>query len=136
MASWSFDNAHLEPWDFGHPGWLNERASGHVISPYKEPLVFEVLAWTPDTNGALTGKIYQMITPDSPTEDEFKVFLESEKEKIKGKMVMVGKHKIIARWRSRVSRRKSTMRSVPCNTSVRTSSTGTTSTRPARTTSG
>jgi len=95
MASWSFDNAHLEPWDFGHPGWLNERASGHVISPYKEPLVFEVLAWTPDTNGALTGKIYQMITPDSPTEDEFKVFLESEKEKIKGKMVMVGKHKII-----------------------------------------
>src|SRR5262245_15416361 len=45
MASWGFDNAHLEPWDFGHPGWLNERASGHVISPYKEPLVFEVLAW-------------------------------------------------------------------------------------------
>src|SRR6266542_3148148 len=65
MASWGFDNAHLEPWDFGRPGWLNERASGHVISPYKEPLVFEVLAWTPSTEGALTGKVYQMITPDS-----------------------------------------------------------------------
>jgi carboxypeptidase Q len=95
MASWGFDNAHLEPWDFGHPGWLNERASGHVISPYTEPLVFEVLAWTPGTNGALTGKVYQMITPDSPTEDEFKAFMESEKGKVKGKMVMVGKHKII-----------------------------------------
>ena len=95
MASWGFDNAHLEPWDFGHPGWLNERASGHVISPYKEPLVFEVLAWTPSTNGALTGKVYQMITPDSPTEDELKAFLEGEKEKVKGKMVMVGKHRII-----------------------------------------
>jgi carboxypeptidase Q len=95
MASWGFDNAHLEPWEFGHPGWLNERASGHVISPYKEPLVFEVLAWTPSTNGAITGKVYQMITPDSPTEDEFKAFLEGEKEKVKGKMVMVGKHRVI-----------------------------------------
>ncbi len=95
MASWGFDNAHLEPWDFGHPGWLNERASGHVISPYKEPLVFEVLAWTPSTSGALTGKIYQMIAPDSLTEGEFKAFLEGEKEKVKGKMVMVGKHRVI-----------------------------------------
>ncbi|HEU0185019.1 MAG TPA: M20/M25/M40 family metallo-hydrolase [Blastocatellia bacterium] len=96
MASWGFDNAHLESWDFGHPGWLNERASGHVISPYKEPLVFEVLAWTPSTSGAITGKVYQMITPDSPTEDEFKAFLEGEKEKVKGKMVMVGKHRVIS----------------------------------------
>src|SRR5262249_10781826 len=95
MASWGFDNSHLESWDFGHPGWLNERASGHVISPYKEPLVFEVLAWTPSTDGALTGKVYQMITPDSPTEDEFKAFLEGEKDKVKGKMVMVGKHRVI-----------------------------------------
>src|SRR5262245_19634940 len=95
MASWGFDNGRLEPWDFGHPGWLNERASGHVISPYKEPLVFEVLAWTPSTNGALTGTVYHMITPESPTEDELKAFLEGEKEKVKAKMVMVGKHRII-----------------------------------------
>jgi len=96
MASWGLDNAKLEPWDFGHPGWLNERASGHVISPYKDPLVFEVLAWTPSTNGAVTGKVYQMLAPVSPTEDELKAFLEGEKEKIKGKMVMVGKHNVIA----------------------------------------
>lgn len=95
MAAWGLDNAHLEPWDFGHVGWLNERASGHVISPYKEPLVFEVLAWTPSTSGALTGKVYQMAPPDSPTEDELKAFLEGEKEKVKGKMVMVGKHRVI-----------------------------------------
>src|SRR5215475_3498261 len=95
MASWGLDNAHLEPWDFGRPGWLNERASGHVISPYKEPLVFEVLAWTPSTDGALAGKVYQMITPDSPTEDELKAFLENEREKVKGKMVLVGKHHVI-----------------------------------------
>src|SRR5262245_28860484 len=95
MASWGLDNAHLEPWDFGHAGWLNERASGHVISPYQEPLGFEVLAWTPSAKRALTGKVYQMIPPESPTEDALKAFLEGEKEKVKGKMVMVGKHRII-----------------------------------------
>src|ERR1051326_8052003 len=24
MTKWGFKNAHLEPWDFGHPGWMNE----------------------------------------------------------------------------------------------------------------
>lgn len=95
MGSWGLDNAHLEPWDFGRPGWLNERASGYVISPYKESLVFEVLAWTPGADGAITGKAYQMVAPDSPTEDELKTFLESEKEKVKGKMVLVGKHRVV-----------------------------------------
>src|SRR5215212_9293129 len=44
MTAWGFENAHLEPWDFGHPGWLNERLVAHIISPVKEPLTCEVLA--------------------------------------------------------------------------------------------
>ena len=28
MTAWGFENGHLEPWDFGHPGWMNERFSG------------------------------------------------------------------------------------------------------------
>ncbi len=95
MAAWGFENAHLEPWEFGHAGWLNERASGHVLAPYKEPLVCEVLAWTPGTNGTVTGQAYQMIPPDSPTEDEFKAFLETQKGKVKGRIVLAGKHRII-----------------------------------------
>src|SRR5215210_4587100 len=54
MTSWGLENAHLEPWDFGHPGWLNERASGYIVAPVKDSLVFEVLAWTPSTNGMVT----------------------------------------------------------------------------------
>ncbi len=23
----------MEPWDFGHPGWLNERLSAHAVVP-------------------------------------------------------------------------------------------------------
>jgi hypothetical protein len=26
LTEWGLKNAHLEPWDFGHPGWLNEPA--------------------------------------------------------------------------------------------------------------
>ncbi len=95
MQSWGLENGHLEPWDFGHTGWLNERATGHVITPYKEPLVFETLAWTPSTNGSVSGQAYHLIPPDSPTEDDFKAFLETQKEKVKGKMVLVGKHILI-----------------------------------------
>ena len=36
-------------------GWLNEKATGHIISPVKDNLVFEVLAWTPSTKGTVTG---------------------------------------------------------------------------------
>jgi carboxypeptidase Q len=95
MQSWGMENGHLEPWDFGHTGWLNERATGHVLSPFKEPLVFETLAWTPSTTGTILGQAYHLIPPDSPTEADLTAFLELQKEKVKGKMVLVGKHLII-----------------------------------------
>ena len=56
MTSWGLENGHLEPWDFGHPGWLNERLTAHIISPVKDSLVCEVLAWTPSTKGTVTAK--------------------------------------------------------------------------------
>src|SRR5215471_19955640 len=61
MQSWGFENGHLEPWDFGHPGWLNERHTAHILSPVKDSLEFEVLAWTPSTNGVVTAQAFQMI---------------------------------------------------------------------------
>ena len=42
MLTWGFDNARLEPWNFGHPGWVNERASGFITAPVQDSLVFEV----------------------------------------------------------------------------------------------
>ena len=36
MKAWGFDRGQLEPWEFGHPGWLNERLSAHVVAPVKE----------------------------------------------------------------------------------------------------
>src|SRR5919112_4064593 len=35
MTEWGFQNGHLEPWDFGHPGWANEHVEAHIESPMK-----------------------------------------------------------------------------------------------------
>ncbi len=59
MTEWGFTNAHLEPWNFGHPGWLNERFSGFIVSPVKDSLVGEVLGWTPSTRGTASGEAVQ-----------------------------------------------------------------------------
>ncbi len=92
MASWGFDNAHLEPWEFGRVGWLNERLTAHIVSPIKEPLVCEVLGWTPSTKGTVTGPALQLIPPQQPTKEELTAFLDGMKDKVRGHVVMVGKH--------------------------------------------
>jgi carboxypeptidase Q len=129
MTEWGFKNAHLEPWDFGHPGWLNESASGHIVSPVRANLKFEVLGWTPSTNGPVTGSAIELAPPQGPlptrpapaaptaatadgesggrgrggapqrlgpTKEEMQQWLEANKDKVRGKIVMMGKAASIA----------------------------------------
>ena len=65
MTAWGLQNAHLEAWDFGHPGWLNERLTAHIISPVKDVLSGEVLAWTPSTRGPVRANARQLILPET-----------------------------------------------------------------------
>lgn len=95
MKSWGFDNARLEPWDFGHPGWVNERASGFITDPVQDSLVFEVLSWTPGTNGVVKGQAIQLDIPDRPTQEELSAYLTSIKGNIKGNMILIGKPGVI-----------------------------------------
>ncbi|MEW6125852.1 MAG: M20/M25/M40 family metallo-hydrolase [Acidobacteriota bacterium] len=95
MKEWGFDNAHLEPWDFGHPGWLNEKLSAHAIAPFKDALVCEALAWTPGTNGTITAQTYHVVLPERPTQAELTAFFEKEKANVKGKIVLVGKTAVV-----------------------------------------
>ena len=66
METWGLKNGRLEPWDFGTPGWANERVTAHLISPVKDALVVEVLAWTPSTNGAGGAAACNLITAGAP----------------------------------------------------------------------
>ena len=95
MQSWGFSNGHLEPWDFGHPGWVNERFSAHITAPVKDQLTCEVLAWTPGTDGTVTAQAYQLQMPDRPTPAQLTSFLEGEGQKVRGKIVLVGKHTLV-----------------------------------------
>lgn len=103
MKSWGFDNTMLEPWDFTHPGWVNERATGLMLSPVQDTLTFEVVAWTPSTKGVITSDAVHIVIPQFPsatnpnvmqnaTQAELTAYLESVKASVNGKIVLVGKH--------------------------------------------
>lgn len=95
MTAWGLENAHLDPWDFKHPGWLNERLTAHIIAPVKDPLVCEVLAWTPSTKGTVQAKAMQLVLPERPTQDQLTTFFASNKSRVTGRIVLVGKAAVI-----------------------------------------
>jgi carboxypeptidase Q len=94
-TKWGLKNAHLEPWSFGHPGWLNEKLSVHVVSPIKDALVVEALAWTPGTNGPVMAQTVQIEVPARPTKDMLAKFFDATRDKVKGKIVMVGAPQVV-----------------------------------------
>jgi hypothetical protein len=95
MNAWGFKNVRLEPWDFGHPGWLNERLSAHIVSPVKDSLVCEALAWTPGTNGTVTGRAYQLVLPERQTKEQLTAYLERIRDQVRGRIVLVGRHQSV-----------------------------------------
>jgi hypothetical protein len=95
MNGWGLTNAHLEPFDFGHPGWVNERFSGHIVSPVADALVGEVLAWTPGTNGTVTARAFLLNVPDRPTANELTAYLESVRSEVRDKIVLVDKSVVV-----------------------------------------
>jgi hypothetical protein len=119
MTKWGMKNGHLEAWDFARAGWLNERASGFITAPVKQNLKFEVLGWTPSTNGTVTTSAIELVPPQGPevpvdanaggrggrggrgpqylppTKVEFAQWLAANKDKVRGKMVLMGKAAVI-----------------------------------------
>jgi hypothetical protein len=91
MTAWGMQNAHLEPWLFGHPGWSNLSASGYVTSPVRDQLFFRVLAWTPGTPGPIAANAALIDPPETATKAQLGAYLQSVRGRLKGRIVMVGK---------------------------------------------
>ncbi len=91
MTAWGMQNAHLEPWLFGHPGWTNEFATGSVTSPLRDQLFFRVLAWTPGTPGPIAASAVLIDPPPHTTKAQLQQYLQSVRGPLKGRIVMVGK---------------------------------------------
>jgi carboxypeptidase Q len=83
-------NAHLEEWDFGSPGWLNEKTAVHLVSPVKDSLVVEALAWTPGTPGTVTASTVIVNPPERPTQKDADGFFNRLRGSLKGRAVMIG----------------------------------------------
>jgi hypothetical protein len=102
MTEWGFKNGHLEEWDFVNsdgsvrPGWLNEKFSGFILSPVKDSLVGEVLAWTPSTVGTVVAEAVNLVPPTRPTQAELDAWIKEVTPKIKGKIVLVGAPTVVA----------------------------------------
>jgi hypothetical protein len=95
MTAWGLENGRLEPWNFNRPGWLNERFSGFIVSPVKDTLVGEVLGWTPSTTGTAIADAMQIIPPTGPTKEALTAWIAETQPKVKGMIVLVGRHTIV-----------------------------------------
>src|SRR5271169_3742470 len=56
LAAMGLSNAHLEAWGPFGRGWANQYVNVRMLSPDVAPLLVYAKAWTPGTNGVVTGK--------------------------------------------------------------------------------
>jgi carboxypeptidase Q len=91
-TGWGLQNARLEPWDFGRPGWVNERTAAFLVAPVRDSLVVETLAWTPGTNGPVTAPVVVLEPPARPTREQLDAFFARHIDLVKGRIVLVGRH--------------------------------------------
>ena len=89
LAAWGL-KAQLETWNWGHPGWANERCSAHVEAPWQGHLPVEVLAWTPSTQGTARGAAYHLQIPEEPTQEELTALFATAADKVIGRIVLAG----------------------------------------------
>src|SRR6266404_5303672 len=81
LEKWGMQNAHLESWGPFGRGWSLKRFSAQVTEPQDIPLIAYPKAWSPPTNGAMTGAVVYL---DAKTEAD----LEKYKGKLKGAIVL------------------------------------------------
>jgi carboxypeptidase Q len=96
LESWGLRNGRMEPWEWGNPGWLNERLAAHIVSPVRDPLVAEVLGWTPGTNGPVRAAAVQITLPNRPTKDQLATHLDALRHSVRGRIVLVGAHQQVS----------------------------------------
>jgi carboxypeptidase Q len=80
MRDWGLTNVHLEPWPFGR-GWQNQRFSASAVTPRAYPLIAYPKAWTPGTNGPVTGEAVIAVINDDKD-------LDALRGKLRGKFAL------------------------------------------------
>ena len=80
MKDWGLASVHLETWPFGR-GWQNQKTVAMATTPRAFPLIAYPKAWTPGTNGPVTGEAVIAVIDNERDFDSFK-------GKLRGKFVL------------------------------------------------
>jgi carboxypeptidase Q len=81
MKEWGLAQVHLETFPFGR-GWQNQRFVAMAMTPRAYPLIGFPVAWSPGTNGPVTGNA---ATADIQTEEDFAKY----RGTLRGKFVLI-----------------------------------------------
>lgn len=82
LNSWGLARVRQEEWGPFGRGWTNEKLTANVTAPQPFPLIAFPRAWTPGTNGIVSGEAITMLVT---REDQFREYA----GKVKGKIVLV-----------------------------------------------
>jgi carboxypeptidase Q len=83
LTAMGLSNAHLEPWGPFGRGWANQYVNVRMTAPDIVPLIVYAKAWTPGTNGVVSGKCIRVNIDD-------KKDFEKYRGKLAGMIVILG----------------------------------------------
>ena len=83
LTAMGLNNAHLEPWGPFGRGWANQYINVRMTSPDIVPLIVYAKAWTPGTNGVVSGKCVRVNLEDKKDFDKYR-------GKLTGMIVILG----------------------------------------------
>ena len=83
LRSWGLANVHLEPFQNFGRGWENTRLTFVAVSPQPFPILAYPRAWSPGTEGPVTGEVTQVLIDSAPDFEKYR-------GKLKGKFVLLG----------------------------------------------
>jgi carboxypeptidase Q len=72
LTAIGLSNAHLEPWGPFGRGWANQNINVRMTSPDLVPLIAYAKAWTPGTNGVVSGKCVRATIEDKKDFDKYR----------------------------------------------------------------
>jgi len=81
LKEWGVANPRLESWGPFGRGWSNERFYAAMVKPYHFSLIGYPKAWTPGTNGVLTGEVVRAVVTTQAD-------IEKYRGTLRGKFVM------------------------------------------------
>ena len=72
FTAMGLSNAHLEAWGPFGRGWANQYVNARMIAPDLVPLIVYAKAWTPGTDGVVTGKCIRANIEDKRDFDKYR----------------------------------------------------------------